>query len=442
MQVRRMLWLGAAAALAATLAGCGGAVTTSGSSSGVSAAGASVVPADAQAFVAVDTDLSSSQWQTADHLLDRFPDRQALLARLSAWFTRSTKLDFERDVQPALGPEVDVAALSGADRVVGLTQPADAAKFAALARKADLVTATVDGWTAFSDRRQSLDALSGGPRLADAPAFQKAMERLTGDALAKAYVKAAGAELAADDDGIKVDGFAPGAAQQPYEAELLHEVPAGALLYVSFRGSAELGQALRQLEPTLGALAQALPTLGIVLANENALYVRRGLLIPEVTLVTQPRDPQQALEALDRLEEQLAPLLGGLPQGKDTTVDGIHVEQFDLGRFSLYYGAFDGKLVVSDTLQAFHDLRSGGDKLADDSDFKAAADAAGMPDRTTGFVYANLAEGLPLVEALADLTGKPLPAGLATNLRPLRTLVAYAGADKGGTPFGAFLRVG
>src|SRR5262249_37772157 len=254
-----------------------------------------------------------------------------------------------------------------------------------------------------------------------------------------------GAELVAGDDGLRLDGFAPGAAQQPYEADLLHEVPAGALLYVSFHGSADLQsklkQALGNASPVLGVLGGS-PLVGKLLANENALYVRRGLLIPEVTLVTHPRDPQQALETLDLLEQQLGSLVPGLPQGKDTTVDGIRVEQFDLGRFSLYYGVFDGKLVASTTLQAFHDLRGGGDKLADDGDFKAAAEAAGLPDRTTGFVYANLAEGLPLVEALADLTGKPLPADVVANLGPLRTLVAYAGAEKGGTPFGAFLRVG
>jgi hypothetical protein len=102
------------------------------------------------------------------------------------------------------------------------------------------------------------------------------------------------------------------------------------------------------------------------------------------------------------------------------------VRRASLGPVDVIYGAIDGKLVVSDSAAAVRDLGDrGGDKLSDDKTFRDAADAAAMPDRTTGWLYLNLKDGVPLVDALAELAGSRIPAEYDDNLRPLRSFVFY-----------------
>src|SRR6266700_3874048 len=101
------------------------------------AAGASLVPATAPAFVSIDSDLGSVQWKKVDGLLKKFPGRSQLLAVIKTELT-SANLDYEKDVKPALGPEVDVAWLdlaNGGANVVALTQPRNEDKFKALIDK-------------------------------------------------------------------------------------------------------------------------------------------------------------------------------------------------------------------------------------------------------------------------------------------------------------------
>src|SRR5438105_2650675 len=121
-----------AAAVAIVTAGCGAAGASPGSVNGA----ATVVPANAVAFVAARTDLSSSQWHSlGDVLLRGLQER--------------SQLSWTNDIRPALGDEVDIAVLPGAN-VVALTQPRDTSKLASLAAKYNLVTRDVGGWTAIA----------------------------------------------------------------------------------------------------------------------------------------------------------------------------------------------------------------------------------------------------------------------------------------------------
>src|SRR5207237_48990 len=130
-------WAGLAglgAALALVGAGCGG--TTNTSSSGGVSAGAAVTPASAPIYVTIDTDVSSDQWKAADALLSKFPGRATLIQKIQDALTKAG-LSYENDIKPALGKEVDIAVLDFKPDydVVGLLQPADDAKFAALVKK-------------------------------------------------------------------------------------------------------------------------------------------------------------------------------------------------------------------------------------------------------------------------------------------------------------------
>src|SRR5262249_60234372 len=109
---------------------------------------------------AVDSNLDSATRTKAKALPDRPPGKDKLIADLRASLKKHG-LDWETDVQPALGDQIDAVWLDfrrNGEDVVGLTQPKDAAKFNALLAKASppLVHEDVDGWTAFAERQALL----------------------------------------------------------------------------------------------------------------------------------------------------------------------------------------------------------------------------------------------------------------------------------------------
>jgi hypothetical protein len=471
MTIRRFWTWAAAGVLALTLAlaaaACGG--TSTGASGGTD--GAAVVPADSLAYVAIDSDLSSSQWKAVDDLLNKFPGKDELLSKLRASFEKDTKASWENDVKPALGKEVDVAVFGAKPNVVLLTQPADKAKFDALVKKLDAsssggnptVSTEVNGWTVLSDSQAALDAFkqaSAGAKLADDSTFKDAMSSLSGDALVKAYAngpkvvqaltKAAGsmaaslpsvltsltsgaAELVAVDNGLKLDGTlksSGGESLHAYTPKLLDKVPTGALAFLSFKGtgSAQLGSI-----PKLGlGFGTVLKKLGPILANENAVYVRPGTPIPEVTLVATPDDPQAAVTSVGGLLKQFGAKL------RDSGQNGV--KEADFGRFSVYFGVVDGDFIATDSSQGLADFKNG-TRLTDDPTYKEAVSVSGMPDQTTGFLYVNLKDAVPLVESLAQLGGATVPPILSNNLAPLRTFMLYGTAKPGELGFTAFLEI-
>ena len=91
-------------------AGCGGGGSTgvaSGATLGTDAA--QLVPPDAVAFVSVDTNLDSAQWQRVDDLTKSFPARAKLLDTISSELQKRG-LTWKDDIAPALGDELDLAA--------------------------------------------------------------------------------------------------------------------------------------------------------------------------------------------------------------------------------------------------------------------------------------------------------------------------------------------
>src|SRR3954468_10397555 len=172
---------------AAAVAAAAAIVTAGCASAGASGPGAgdgapTIVPSNAVAFIAASTDLGSSQW----HGLGK-----PFLTKFQA-------------VVPALGGELDVAVLPG-KQIVGLTQPEDGAKLAALAAKHGLRTRTIGAWTAIAKTAAALDAVSHAKsHLADNGLFTAAMDRLPGNALVRAYASPTEAqELLAEIPGVE-----------------------------------------------------------------------------------------------------------------------------------------------------------------------------------------------------------------------------------------------
>ena len=399
MRARLIFGVAAAVCAAGLLAGCGGS-SGAGSGSATIGAGAAVAPADSVAFAAVDTDVSSGQWQAVDALLQKFPGYDALLTKLQQTFEQKTKLSWANDVKPALGPELDLvvlpAASDGKPELVGLVQPADSAKFDALVQKLDagtgktFVTAQAGGWTAVASSQAALDAVTGATtHLADDNTYQDATSKLSGDALASVYANGTeaqqllsslgkslptvttgaqlqwvSAEVVAASGGVKVDGFlrtqGGAASPQPYASTLVSKIPSGALAVADF-DAASL--------PAKSPIASAL-------GGETAVYVSPGEPIPSVTLVTHPADPQAAADALDKAFAGLGSSAAG-----GSGLGAI------LGNLHLYHAIDGGTLIASTSQQAIADFQGGGSKLADDSAFKDATSAASMPAETNGFVY-------------------------------------------------------
>ena len=490
----RFLAAGLLATLAVALAGCGGGSATT-SASGES--GSKLVRSGALAFVAIDSDLGSSQWQQVDELSKKFPGRDKALAQLRKGLA-DNGVDYDEDVKPALGPEVDIVVVSGpgADQTsaVGLTKPKDAAKFKALiaklnasdqdpASKPAVYKEIDDGWWAVSESQAQIDAAlkgSGGQALSDDSMFKAALEKLPGEALVKAYVDGrqlneliqaqsqesatpfdpstlgldklefVAASTSAESDGIRAHGASSGGdlGGGDFSSKLLDGVPGDALAFLDFRGAGTTDQ-LKKLEanPTVAqALQQIQAGLGVsfedilaLLHNEVALYVRPGAGIPEVTLALETKDQAAALSTLDRLAARLAAATNGaeVQPGKQ---GGHDVKTINLGQIAIHYGGLGDKVLITSGVNGIADYGSGS-KLTDSADFKQAKAAADMPDSTGGFFYIDLKDSIPLLEGLAGLAGQTPPAEVTENVRPLRSFLSWTEGTGNERTFDAFLEI-
>jgi hypothetical protein len=465
-----------ACALALLAAACGGDTTSS--ASGTESA-ATVAPASATGYIAIGTDLDSDQWKQVEDLAGRFPGRDRLLDAIERKLD-AENIDLARDVEPALGPETAIVFLDGKDEVVALTQPDDQAKLEALLDRADddYVTREIDGWTAIAETQATLDAfarereagtLDGDDR------FQEAIADLPEEAFAKAYVTGEGVDEAAGslsrgsdalltgggrlvsvvaalealDEGAKLGGVVRsegGKPAEPYEPKLLERVSDDALLVLSFRDlnrtiqqareNESVGKVLADVERLLGV---TFDELGRLFVGESVLYVRAGLLVPEVTLLLDVDDTETALATLDRLAARIAPLVDG--KLGTTDADGVQQKYVEISGVRISYAAFDGLVAITSGARGIRDARSDGDKLPDDDRFRDAKEAAGLGDETSGFLYADLKDAIPLLEGLAGITGTSLPSGTTANLDPLETFLVHASQDGDEVRFSGFLGV-
>jgi Protein of unknown function (DUF3352) len=453
-----------------------GAVGCGGSSSGTAttvASGAEVAPADSIGFVAVNTDRGSEQWKQGEALLKKFPLRDKLLEELNRDLSEHG-LGLERDVLPSLGPEVDVVFVdvAGKPEAVGLTQPPNELVFEELLAKSSepLKHERIGDWTAFSDEQAALDAVRNAKdHLDGADAFRDAMGRLPDEANAKAYVN--GAELAptlrarspelanvplgslewaavaisSHEDGWKFDGAwkSKEGSAKTFSPSLLDRVPAGSLLVASFKGSEQTFAQLRNTPQGQQAMGQIQQLLGVefdqltrLAADEGVLYVRQTVLIPEVTLILKQKDPRTAAATLNTVASRAALFFGSRPVKANASGS---VKKLPFGNFAVYYGLDGGNLVISDSLAAFG--RKPSSTIEHDPVFEKAKSAAGMPDETSGFLYVNVQDAVPVIEGIAQLSGQTLPPEVSQNLAPLQSFLVYGSSSDGVTKFSALLQV-
>jgi hypothetical protein len=432
------------------------------------------------AYVAINSDAGSSQWQTVDDLARRFPDKQKGVDQLERSLRDSLGLDFDKDVKPALGPEIDIVWLDlkgGGNNVVALMQPGDESAFERAVAKGNakdpsskLVYERLDGWEVMSDRQGKIErfkamATPTGPVLSDDPSFAQAMGEYSDDALVKAYVSGPAvmdelrsaipadatkfvdklgtlewiaASVRASPDGIRLDTTVRGqpgslllrttssaATGSSFEPSLANVIPADALAYLAFHGaqgmfsSVESNPALAS--PSFGPVRDILRKVGELVAGEDALYVRPSAgRIPEVTLVTEPSSGTDGAATLDRILADTKLRL----RIERAQVAGVDARTIPLGGgFGLHYANVGGNLVVSDLAAGIAGFANGGPGLAQSGTYSDALAAAGAPGRVKELFYIDVRGGVDLARRLS---GAPIPPAVKRNLGPLKSAVEYA----------------
>ncbi len=443
----------------AFVAGCGGGGSAGAGSGGGSGGddAAALVPADALAYVTLDTDLGSTQITNASAVLQKFPIEPKLIAQIRSGLA-SQGVDLDSLVS-SVGPTLGVAVLKVSSKtgVVGFAKPSDEKAFdAQLSKAKGAVHTTISGWTVFAQSQAFLDAVTNRTaNLADDASFQAAVATIpgSGDAIARAYASPAALETAMS--SANLGSAAPGGgfrwiaaaltsqdgtfrleahvketsapSSSASKSALLDKIPSGSVLALSLNGVGSVlpASATTQLQSLSAILGVDIAGLIGVFDGPVVGWVRAGTPLPEVTLAAKPSDPVRAASAVSGLLAKV------LPNQKTTslTVDGVPLEKIDVGPVALYWGSFDGELLLSDSTAAVSELKSGSGGLADDPVFKQAAQKAGMPDGNQGFVFLNMKDALPMIEGIAQLAGQPLPASIDDNLRPLRSILLYGTRD-------------
>ena len=204
------------AVVAFAASGCG-----NGSSSGGLGDSLSYVPADSPFVVAIDTDLDGEQWGALDSILNRFPAADTIKGLLKSQLSMGQEgVDFDKDIKPLLGNPAVISAtdvgsfLSDADQAgfVAALQVKDKDALDSLIEKTgakkdgeesgatvytdqDTSFAVKDDVVVLAGSRELLDAAlkraDGGDSLSEDD-FDKGLEGLPSDALARVYVDVQG----------------------------------------------------------------------------------------------------------------------------------------------------------------------------------------------------------------------------------------------------------
>ena len=120
---------------------------------------------------------------------------------------------------------------------------------------------------------------------------------------------------------------------------------------------------------------------------------------------------------------------------------GVDTKTVTFPKFAVTYGGFENRIVITTSASGVRDYASAASKLPDDSVYKSATSSAGVPDKTSGLLYVNLKDGIPVIENYATTSGTTIPQIIQRNLAPLRAFVAYGTGESNLTKFTAFLQI-
>ena len=488
----RLPLVGLFAGLVLAVSGCGGE-----KSSTDLPAGAELAPASAPVYIEISTDPNGSQWQAIDRLLRRFPGREKLLAELRRELTKEG-VDWEQDIKPALPEELYVVWFdfeNDGDDVVGYAEPEDEAKFIELLESGSepMVHAKIDGWTVFTDKQAVLDrfqqARASGERLSDVQAFKDAAGELASDAIVRGWINgeaiydAFEREAARDQDlkqfrdfsksfgtleyltlsaGAEEEGVRLEAAYKTdkedefgeFSPELDDVLPADALAYMSFGNLEDYFNSLldsadesfpefqrerSKIEKALGFSLRS--DLLPLFSKEGAIAVYRGgeLEFPRLLFLLSV-DEEEATRVIERLVA-LAELSGDATSRTVKVGDADATEVRFKSGLSVFALVQDGKAYVASAKSLLEQALSGS-KLADDPAYQDARRAADVPDETVGFVYLDLAGGLPhIIDFVEQSEPGSVSPEVRANTKPLDSAFFFAERDGERVTLSGFLTI-
>jgi hypothetical protein len=458
--------------LACVLVACGG--NTASSTDGGTPDTATFAPASAAFFVSIESDPDGEQWQKASALLDKFPARDKIVAEIEKSL-RQEGVDFERDVKPALGPEVGIAglALSESPAAVFFTKSPQPDKLEELLEKGDdpAMTRRIEGWVVAGDTAADIDRVDSARKsgsLADESEFQDALDAVDSDGGVVAYIagdaiqaaldralkqegapsgltesfgqlRSVAASATAEDAGVRLDALVKQTKEfglEPYAPALDNMLPAKPIFFVS---AAHLDTVVRKvLEAVQTAMpsfkeqrAQVEKALGLSIENDVLPLLKKevavgvygeasGGLPVTVDAVLSVDDDDKTRRLMDRLGALLE--LGGSGKATKVEVGGVQATQltFTDGSFSILWVVDDGRLEVSTSREGLEKLRADSGRLAEDSTYKAALEAGKVPDEVSTLLYSDLSAAVSFFTSLPD---SGVDAETRANLQHLRSVV-------------------
>ena len=295
-----------------------------------------------------------------------------------------------------VGGEYVVLLDEAGDRAVSLAPPSvDQKRLDRSLRREGLPYAHVRGWTVWSRQKALVELVRHAKkRLADAGWYRPAEGDLT-------FVSR---RLTVTASGGVAEQTSRGEADRTHELAAL--IPKDALAAAVFDSAPTLSFA-RQLEHGLGVRVGDLAALA---PHGGAAFLRGGQPVPSVTLLT----PGGTLAAARRVVTELDP---GAPPAVPAALDGEPMQLVHFGALDLYYGRFEGTLVVTDDPGLrLHDVK--------------ALEPDGLPEKTSGWLYLAPEQGLPALESLATLAGTRLSSRWADRVFPFGSVLAYWAGGK------------
>lgn len=494
-----------AAAVVILVAACGGgdgdSASAGASSDGSVPAGASLVPASAVLVFTVNTDFDSEQWQAVEALSARFPGGAELIMKATAGLA-ADGLDFETDIKPALGPELDVVILDlpvedDADPTIAvLTQPDDPDALQALLEQSvadsdDPPTwRQVDGWFVLADSDAVIDDLLADAEagsLADDESFTDLIQRVSGDAALRVYlsgqvanqvvaaasdqsdqagdglgnlagigdsaVQSAVIAARAVDGGVAIEGLVRSSEPlglETYEASIVDVVPGPAIGFVSFRDARGIVEAFLDLvaeqSPDFDMQIGQLETLTGISIEDDILPLFEGEHAIFVRGDSQTPEiglvlsPEDPEGAVNTINQ----LLALFSLANDSGIERGEATVGDIEAKTVTVGetvvffAAVGDHLVISNSEAGLVDFDSGTPLSEDPSFQEAQEASGMPDETAGFVFVDVAEARRFATLVP---GIDIDQESLAALEPLGDVVLWAAPDGDDARFTGLIRI-
>ena len=295
-----------------------------------------------------------------------------------------------------IGGEYVVLLDEAGDRAVSLAPPgANQKQHERSLRRDGVAYARIRGWTVWSRQKALVDLVRHAKKhLADAGWYHPAEGEVT-------FVSR---RLTVTASGDVAEQTSPPDRDRSHELAGL--IPKDALAAAVFDSAPKLSFAA-QLEHGLGVRAADLAALA---PHGGVAYLRAGQPVPFLTLLA----PGGTLAAARRVVTELDP---GAPPAVSATLDGEPMQLVHFGALDLYYGRYEGALVVTDDPELrLHDV--------------TPLEPDGLPDETSGWLYLAPEQGLPALERLATLAATHLSRRWADRVFPFAGVLAYWAGGK------------